>query len=150
MQARILAILISALVAVAPSQATVDGVTLFDQMLAAIDHNDPTAVVKLLRSGLDPNLTEDTFLTYAALHGRRRVVEILLKSGARLEAQDGDGCTALIMSARGGHPETVRFLLHKGASLSARCSAGTSALSAAAAGHHSEVVRILKAAGASQ
>jgi uncharacterized protein len=147
--------LIAASLSVAPLCVGAEDAAQFEQVLAAIDRNEASKVDRMLQSGVDPNLREDTrgsptFLTYAALHGRSHVAEILIKAGAKLEAQDGDGCTALIVSARVGNAETIRLLLHQGASLGARCHAGASALSAAVAGRHAEVVHILKAAGATQ
>lgn len=129
--------------------------TEFSRMLAAIDRNDPQAVAQMLNTGVSVNLREDsraspTLLTYAAMHGRKRISELLIQSGARLEDQDGDGCTALVVAASGGHAETVRMLLGRGASTGAACHIRGTALAAATAGRHSEVAGILKAAGATR
>lgn len=103
-----------------------------------------TSIVQVLfDAGLDPNITYDhslTALMWAAGHSNDvpppeglKAVELVVKSGAKLDAADDRGRTALMIAAERNHPLIVKFLLEKGADKSARDKAGKSALDLAAA-----------------
>ena len=44
-----------------------------------------------------------------------QILEILLKRGASIEAQDGTGSTAFTWVAQGGNPNSLQLLFHAGA-----------------------------------
>ena len=79
----------------------------------------PELLAKLLDCGLDPNRPDwigRTFLHGAARQGKIEAAEMLLESGADLEAIELEhGGTPLASAARNGNLEIVDFLLQKGA-----------------------------------
>ena len=48
------------------------------------------------------------------------MVQVLLEMGAKMEAKDQYGRTALVTAAKGGHKETVQLLAGRGADLEAK------------------------------
>ena len=56
------------------------------------------------------------------------VMELLLSKGARIDAQDPNGNTALILAARAGSMAGVEYLLQKGAAVNLKNAAGETAL----------------------
>ena len=66
---------------------------------------------------------------WAAVHGHRKVVEVLLKKGANVNVKGLGGITALIGAAQNGHREVVELLLKKGANVNADMEGGITALS---------------------
>jgi ankyrin repeat protein len=88
----------------------------------AIINGDVSSVEFLLSSARRVDLKlEDpqrwTPLRWAAAYGQMRIVEMLLESGAEIDAQDKDGWTALRWAAQRGHKRIVELLIRKGASL---------------------------------
>ena len=83
-----------------------------------------------------------TLLMLSANNGRERVVDLLLRYGAEVGLQDGDGWTALDYAALNGRPIVVRRLLRAGAD-TALCAAN--ALQIAEEEGHSECVEALRA-----
>jgi ankyrin repeat protein len=103
-----------------------------------------TSIVQVLfDAGLDPNITYGhslTALMWAAGHSNDvpppeglKAVDLIVKSGAKLDAADDRGRTALMIAAERNHPLIVKFLLEQGADRSARDKAGKSALDLAVA-----------------
>lgn len=90
----------------------------------AIEASDETLVKKLLYAGADPNLESDMDqqrpLMYAA-HTQRligiKIFRMLLDAGAKVNAQDRVGRTALSYSIQYGNVDAVRILLAAGAFL---------------------------------
>ena len=80
--------------------------------LAALDAADAAG-------GLTP-------LMLACAGGHGRLVKLLLRKGACIDAQDSQGCTALHLAARQGHKAVARHLLEAGADTSRRDAAGMS------------------------
>jgi len=70
-----------------------------------------------------------------------RCVEALVAAGADLEAEDADGLTPLLLTARCGRPARVAALLRLGASPEARDQEENSAVDLAAAHHDAEQQR---------
>ena len=64
--------------------------------------------------------TGKTPLLWAAGEGHRNLVELLLASGADVNAQDNDGETALHLAVYGDHRDVVEFLLANHANVNAR------------------------------
>jgi len=65
---------------------------------------------------------------YAVANGRRELVEILLKSGANVNAQDKWGITALMYAVLEGRRELAELLLSRGADIHVRAKKGLTAL----------------------
>ncbi len=81
--------------------------------------NDVAMLAADLAAGADVNAPDPLFgvtpLAFAALEGHTGMTEELLKRGAKLEAPNRDGSTALHSAAFMGRAETVRLLLDNGA-----------------------------------
>ena len=88
-----------------------------------------------LADGADPNTMDpqsgSTVLATAALMGHTKIVSLLLKHGADINARSRDGGTALHTAAFLGRAETVKFLLEKGADTTLRNNMGGTALDGA-------------------
>ncbi|MEJ2434291.1 MAG: ankyrin repeat domain-containing protein [Pseudolabrys sp.] len=99
-------------------------------------------VQRLLDAGVDPRAAYGNHLTalmwaagYAAGAGiddAQSVAKLLLDHGARLDAADNRGRTALMIAAQTGHLEMVDLLLSRGANRSLRDKAGKTAADLAA------------------
>jgi ankyrin repeat protein len=76
-------------------------------------------------------------------------VEALVESGAQVDAETGDYCTALQLAAAGGHTGCCKALIEAGAIVDAQGGPQRSAaLHLAAAGGHTPTVRLLLEEGA--
>jgi ankyrin repeat protein len=78
------------------------------------------------------------------------ILETLLKAGANLNLQTGDGATALMAAASRGYVETCRLLVEAGADVNLKHSKGFTALALAGAGGHKAIVDLLLAHGGSE
>jgi hypothetical protein len=83
-----------------------------------------------------------------AHQGDARSVQRLLDYGARLEAQDHDGYTAIMYAASGGRDDVVRVLLERGADPNAKDRQSSTPLMFAAQGGHTQMIRRLLDSGA--
>jgi ankyrin repeat protein len=83
-------------------------------MMAAFKHNKP-AVVAMLAKGAVVNRPGWTALHYAAASGDDEIARILLRHGARIDAEAPAKFTPLMIAAREGQESTVRLLLEEGA-----------------------------------
>ena len=84
-----------------------------------------SAIKTLLKLGADVNLGVPSNPTHTPLHiasweGHRDAAVLLLEAGVRVDDRDGNGRTALHISARKNHPKMCRILVSHGASLDAR------------------------------
>lgn len=84
-------------------------------LLAAIDHNCDDTVRMLVDHGADVNAstTIDDYVTplmIAADTGNRKIVELLLASGAQVEASDRWGSTAAEYADRKGHADIASLI----------------------------------------
>jgi ankyrin repeat protein len=86
-------------------------------------------------------------LLQAAASADNKLLKSLLNQGARVNAMDAFGNTALLLAAREGATETVRLLLKAGARVDGRDGAMTP-LAAAAFGGHTSTARLLIKNGA--
>jgi len=122
---------------------------------------DSIKKVKLLiESGVDVNVRDKvrgnaTPLLRAASFGNTAVVRLLLEKGARVDANDEGGSTALIGAACNcaiiDMPDTIdsmRLLLRKGANVEARDRDGNTALTRAAGWGRTDIVKLLLDNGA--
>ena len=102
---------------------------------------------KLLDRGAALNRPGWTPLHYAATGPESKLVALLLKRGALLEALSPNRTTPLMMAARYGPEEAVDLLLARGASLKARNDAGLGAADFAKLGGRESLATRLAAAG---
>jgi len=89
------------------------------------------------------NLVADQSLRDASLEGQFDLVVSAVDQGARIDAQDPDGRTALMYAAFNGHTECAGWLLENGAAVGARENLGRTALMFASTGPFPETVRLL-------
>merc|ERR1712098_796590 len=89
-----------------------------------------------------------TFLMVAAEEGSTKVIRKLIEKGAKMEAQDVNGYTALHYAAKAGKGPPCKELIEKGANVNAQTKRGTTPLMHAAYRAHAEVVKILLDGGA--
>ena len=101
----------------------------------AIESGRARAVQALLASGVDPNRPPVAGypppVTVASALGHVDIVRALLEQGARVDAPDAHGRTALMLAADNGEVEVVRLLAEKGANLNATNDRGQTALAIA-------------------
>ncbi len=89
------------------------------------------------------NPVADQSLRDASLEGQLDLMVAAVDDGARIDAQDVDGRTALMYAAFNGHTDCVRWLLERGAAVGARENLGRTALMFASTGPFPETVRLL-------
>ena len=128
-----------------------DGSSQGDAFYAAIRANDLTKLAALLKAGADLNAAEPrggmTPLMHTAVSGSLDAMRMLLDKGASVNAANGAGLTALMMSVTDSGK--VSLLLERGADVNAVTKRGRSALLLAAMSDNSAgIVRQLMAKGA--
>lgn len=103
------------------SRGSRDGKT---PLLLAAGAGHAACVRALLDAGADPHWTAGngagdrrTALHEAAINGHAECVSVLVKRGSRIDAEDKDGKTALLLAAEKLHLNVVRTLLRLGASV---------------------------------
>ena len=98
-----------------------DGSSQGDAFYAAIRANDLTRLAALLKAGADPNAAEPrggmTPLMHTAVSGSLDAMRMLLDKGASVNAANGAGLTALMMSVT--DTDKVSLLLERGADVNA-------------------------------
>ena len=94
-----------------------------------------------------PNSTEEA-LRNAALDGRIEAVRASLEKGAKVDSQDADGRTALMVAVFNGHTEIARLLMDRGIKVNALDGVGRTAMMYAAAGPFAQTVQLLIDRGA--
>jgi ankyrin repeat protein len=87
--------------------------------------------------------TGTTPLMAASLNGHKEVADLLISSGANIQARIRNGETALFKASKGGHSDIVEILLDNGADISERDIADSTPLIHAAKAGHDAVVRLL-------
>ena len=90
----------------------------------------------------------DTELIRAAEVGNAERVKNLLQQGARVNAQDAQGRSALLVATRANHIEVARVLIQKGADVNLRDNIQDSAHLYAGAAGHVEILKMTLEAGA--
>lgn len=142
------------------SQNTSDGEN--NVFTIAVEEHHPVALAVLLRHGADPNQETssqgETALFVAVRKGYTQIVEMLIKSGARLNDKNSAGFTPLMLASSivGGwgtsrteqHDAIVSLLCQAGSDLNAQDSAGYTALGWSLRNSNLEAAKILVAAGA--
>eukprot|EP00050_Salpingoeca_kvevrii_P014894 m.41378 g.41378 ORF g.41378 m.41378 type:complete len:808 (-) comp6041_c0_seq3:93-2516(-) len=98
---------------------------------------------------VDPNKRDAdgaTCLMFAAMRGHAEIAQLLVDSGADIDAQDSiSGWTALMQATYYGHKAIARLLLDAGASLAVQAKNGCSAFDIASIIGDTEVIRLLAA-----
>jgi uncharacterized protein len=99
----------------------------------------------LLDAGADPNLPKALLppLIAAAAGGFGGMLSLLLSRGAKIDARDETGGTALMSAAAGGHLEVVRLLVAGNANTALSDQKGQTAILVAAVNQHRDVVEFL-------
>ncbi|OQR87779.1 protein kinase [Achlya hypogyna] len=99
----------------------------------AVETGNIAIVAALLTAGADPNIVDTTtgraVLATAAMRDDAFLVNLMASDGADVNAQDHDGCTALMLAAHRGHADVVRTLLRGGADTTLQSKAGYTVLS---------------------
>lgn len=126
---------------------------LLTPLLVTIDREEKELTRALLAMGADPNLGQLAPLRFTALHradalNDSALVRDLLAAGAKPDARDRDGRTALRHAALAGRTENVNALLAHKADLNLPDTQGFTPLYAAIQNKHLDIVRTLLAAGA--
>ena len=95
-------------------------------LTVAIRAKDLTVAKLLLEGGADPDGRggSRTALHEAALNGAEPAIDLLLASGASINATDAVGSTSVLMAAGADHWTTVDLLLDHGASVWAHSTSG--------------------------
>jgi ankyrin repeat protein len=120
----------------------------------AVDQKDVAKVRELL--GTNPKLIAAIsdngwpLLTVAAKKGDRAMVELLLNSGAEVNAKNYSSEVAIMYASLYGHKEIVELLLAKNADVNVKNDAGTTPLSAATSSHHDDIADLLRQHGAKE
>jgi len=102
--------------------------------------------VLLWSAGAFAGVNED--LSQAAMRGDVAAVQRLIGRGAKVNAKDKSGWTALMLACQGGKLEAVKALLDRGADVNAANSSGINALMIASENGYSEIVKVLLGKGA--
>lgn len=92
-------------------------VTTLDLVRAAAA-GDVDRLAQLLQAGADPNVVGTDWrapLHHAVLLGRLDMVTVLVRAGARVDWQDADKVTPLILAAHGNYPGIAEYLILAGA-----------------------------------
>jgi len=121
-------------------------------LVRAAGRGDLAEVTRLLASGEDPNGADDYQLTAlhgAAKKGHARIVSLLLRHGAKVNASATalHGETPLHYASKYGHAQVARMLLDCGADATAATQDGRTALQYAREKGHAHVARVLAGAG---
>ncbi|MFS8371809.1 quinoprotein dehydrogenase-associated putative ABC transporter substrate-binding protein [Xanthomonas campestris] len=128
-----------------------DGADPNQELAHALDAGDALRAAWLLRHGADanqPNLLGEPPLHQAIRNQEPDLVGLLIDAGARLDARDGNGWTALMKAAWGNDADSVQRLLARRAPLDTVSSDGWNALELAVSYADVGVVEALLKAGA--
>ncbi|MCM8794424.1 MAG: ankyrin repeat domain-containing protein [Candidatus Omnitrophica bacterium] len=120
-----------------------------DQLAEQILRNDMERARELLAQGADPSKESlaGPLLVVAAQAENPDFVSLLLEKGAKTEAADWTGKTALIHAAEKGRLETARRLIAAGADVNARWKTNETALDMARKNGHAELAALLEERG---
>lgn len=130
-----------------PERAAADGQTALGLALH-LGRHDLSSWLRWSQWRLPARPLRDEDLPSAARTGDLEAVRKLHTLGIALNAQDAQGCTALLRAAGGGHAALVEWLLAQGAAVGTAAISGATALTAAVSAHQDAIVTRLIAAGA--
>jgi len=136
--------LLCALAAPAPVAAQ----ALYDRFVQSVATDRSDDVAALLARGMDPNTVDpngEPMLVVASRAGWEPTVDVLLKAGAKVDAKNTFGDTAIMVASLNGHLVLVKKLFARGAQINP---AGWTPLAYAATNGQTDVVRYLLDVGA--
>jgi ankyrin repeat protein len=113
-------------------------------LLNATLHERDKLVVFFISKKIDVNQTSvegDTALHIAASKGNKKILNILIKANAKIDAVNNRNETPLMLAAREGKTETIKELLKAGANTSIESKVGKTALDMARESGHSDAVQ---------
>ena len=121
-----------------------------EELFQAVQFQDTLAVLRLIIGKADVNYVENgrPILAWAAQNGNPLIVQSLLKAGAKPDATDEMGQTALMRAIDMQLPEVVRVLLKAKADPNAKNSQGEPCLIMGIKSNKPEIVQALINAGA--
>ncbi len=117
-----------------------------ESFLDAVRKNDVSAAKSLLIRGVYVDFKDKNrrvALMFAASHGHKEIVEMLLEHNPNVDLQSKDGWTALMIAAYHGHKEIVEMLLRHNPNVDLQYKDGWTALMFAAQHGHKEIVEML-------
>jgi ankyrin repeat protein len=130
------------------------GLMVDTELVTAVSEGDREKVQELLSAGASVEARDDsvsgTCLIWACMRGHQPIIELLLESGADVNAKDKDGRTPLMWAANQGDPDAVDKLLKRGVDVNAADNDGITAILAASIQGHGPIVELLKKAGATE
>ncbi|OCK84115.1 ankyrin, partial [Lepidopterella palustris CBS 459.81] len=110
----------------------------------AAHHGHENVVRLLLLKGADPYPNRFCCpLYHAANVGWFRIVQMLIKHGAKINGLETSPKTPLMAAVSGGHVDVVRLLLDNGADINTDPAVGREAYSLAASRGYTNVMRVL-------
>ena len=121
------------------------------QLIEAVNHRDLSTVVKLLKDGASPDLSDrfgNPILTRAISHRAIDVADALLDAGADVLAQGKLGGDPIWAASNGGHRETLQRLLGKATGDKRLKKSLEAGLRGSTLGGHVDSIRLLLSAGA--
>jgi len=130
-----------------PERAAADGQTALGLALH-LGRHDLSVWLRWQPWRLPARPLRDEDLPAAAQCGDLEAVRKLQALGIAIDAQDAQGCTALLRAAGGGHAALVESLLAQGAAVGSAAAGGATVLTAAVSAHQDAIVTRLIAAGA--
>jgi CubicO group peptidase (beta-lactamase class C family) len=117
----------------------------------AAANGDQPEILAALQHGADPNKLDTRSsrngryaLNWAAFNDHPKLIPVLLSHGARIDAQNLTGFTALHHAAESGSVESARALLAAGADTSLRTQAGETAADVARRKGHAAIVQLIE------
>lgn len=119
-----------------------------ESLLEAVDHGSVSQVAAILSNGADPNTSDGIMaLSGAVFRGDPKLVDILLKGGAKTDPSDAAELP-LFTAIGKGHEQVVRVLLKAGANTKGNNKWGHTALTYAISERQTAIVGLLLDAGA--
>ncbi len=117
-----------------------------DDLVTQISINNAMEVKEILQWGVDPNACDNLErlpLFQAALRNRWDIIPILLEYGAKIDVQDQDGNTALMLASKKGCADAVEVLITLGCDYLMANYSGETAYDLAHKNGHDAVVKII-------
>jgi len=123
-----------------------------ETLCTAAKHGDLECIAQMLAAGADVNVHDGTAnatpLQWAAGYRQTAAAKALLKAGARVDATNSSGETALMHAASLNAHGTIKVLLKAGADVNRASKDGATALHHACSRWHLHAARVLLGAGA--